>query len=85
MFLLVLVNNREVAAVTAGVTDMAVKVPAAAKTGPWTTSREPVSLWRSEIDGKNVFSLYLIAEILNHTCASVIFQNLGAFHEEADT
>ncbi|GLD48677.1 protein LYRIC-like protein [Lates japonicus] len=44
------VNNREVAAVTAGVTDMAVKVPAAAKIGPWTTSREPVSLWRSEID-----------------------------------
>ncbi|XP_040901135.1 protein LYRIC-like [Toxotes jaculatrix] len=47
------VNSREVAAVTAGVTDMAVKVSAhsvAPKTGPWTTSREPVSLWRAEID-----------------------------------
>ncbi|XP_023274391.1 protein LYRIC-like isoform X1 [Seriola lalandi dorsalis] len=47
------VNNREVAAKTAGVTDMAVKVPAhsvAPKSGPWTTSREPVSLWRADID-----------------------------------
>lgn len=42
----------------AGVTDMAVKVPAhnvAPKTGPWTTSRETASVLRAEIDGKNVF------------------------------
>ncbi|XP_078109896.1 protein LYRIC [Sander vitreus] len=46
-----LVNSSEV--VAAGVTDMAVKVPAptvASKTVPWTTSREPASLWRAEID-----------------------------------
>ncbi|XP_076593640.1 protein LYRIC-like isoform X4 [Chaetodon auriga] len=44
------VNNSEVAA---GVTDMAVKVPAhtvVPKTGPWTTSREPASLWSGELD-----------------------------------
>lgn len=44
------------------VADVAVKVPAhtvAPKTGPWTTSREPASLWRSEIDGKNVINLLL--------------------------
>ncbi|XP_032374111.1 protein LYRIC isoform X1 [Etheostoma spectabile] len=48
-----LVNSSEVVAVEAGVTDMAVKVPAptvASKTGPWTTSREPASLWRADID-----------------------------------
>ncbi|XP_041798371.1 protein LYRIC-like isoform X2 [Chelmon rostratus] len=42
------VNNSEVAA---GVTDVAVKVPAHSvvpKTGPWTTSREP--LWSADID-----------------------------------
>ncbi|XP_071325346.1 protein LYRIC-like isoform X2 [Trachinotus anak] len=47
------VNSREVAAGTAGVTDMPVKVPArsvAPKSGPWTNSREPVSMWRAEID-----------------------------------
>ncbi|XP_042281024.1 protein LYRIC-like [Thunnus maccoyii] len=47
------VNSSEAAPVAAGVTDMAVKVPsltAAPKTGPWTTSREPASLWRAEID-----------------------------------
>lgn len=47
------VNSSEVVAVAAGVTDMAVKVPAptvAPKTGPWTTSREPASLWRADID-----------------------------------
>lgn len=35
-------------------TDVAVKVPAHSvvpKTGPWTTSREP--LWSADIDGKN--------------------------------
>ena len=53
--LLVSVNSREVAAETAGVTDMAVNAPAHVvpqKSGPWTTNREPVSLWRAEIDGK---------------------------------
>lgn len=47
------VNNSEVAAVSASVTDMAVKVPAHSvvpKTGPWTTSRETASLWSREID-----------------------------------
>ncbi|XP_069392763.1 protein LYRIC isoform X1 [Paralichthys olivaceus] len=47
------VNSREVAAEIAGVTDMAVNVPAhivSQKSGPWTNSREPVSLWRTEID-----------------------------------
>uniref|UniRef100_A0A665TTU0 Protein LYRIC-like n=1 Tax=Echeneis naucrates TaxID=173247 RepID=A0A665TTU0_ECHNA len=46
------VNNREVPAVSAGVTETAVKIPAhnvAQKSGPWTASREPVSLWESEI------------------------------------
>ncbi|XP_031178588.1 protein LYRIC-like isoform X1 [Sander lucioperca] len=46
-----LVNSSEV--VAAGVTDMAVKVltpTVASKTVPWTTSREPASLWRAEID-----------------------------------
>lgn len=60
--LLVLVNSSEVAAVTAAVSDVAVKVPAhsaAKKTGPWTTSREPKTLWRPEIDGRNVLSLLL--------------------------
>ncbi|XP_070822830.1 protein LYRIC-like isoform X1 [Chaetodon trifascialis] len=44
------VNNSEVAA---GVTDVAVKVPAhtvVPKSGPWTTSREPASLWSGELD-----------------------------------
>lgn len=48
----------------AAVTDIAVKVPAptaAPKTGPWTTSREPASLWRGEIDGKNVLPLELLS------------------------
>lgn len=47
------VNSNVVAAVAAGVTDMAVKVPAhnvAPKTGPWTTSRETASVLRAEID-----------------------------------
>lgn len=48
------VNSSEAVAVAAAaVTDIAVKVPAptaAPKTGPWTTSREPASLWRGEID-----------------------------------
>ncbi|XP_074510684.1 protein LYRIC-like isoform X1 [Sebastes fasciatus] len=47
------VNSSEVVAVAAGVTDMAVKVPAptvAPKTGPWTTTREPASLWKAEMD-----------------------------------
>ncbi|XP_034466259.1 protein LYRIC-like isoform X2 [Hippoglossus hippoglossus] len=46
------VNSREVAAETAGVTDMAVNAPAHVpqKSGPWTTNREPVSHWRAEID-----------------------------------
>ncbi|CAB1421916.1 unnamed protein product [Pleuronectes platessa] len=47
------VNSREMAAETAGVTDMAVNAPAHVvpqKSGPWTTNREPASLWRAEID-----------------------------------
>ncbi|XP_044065169.1 protein LYRIC-like isoform X2 [Siniperca chuatsi] len=47
------VNSSEVAAVAAGVTDMAVKVPAhtvAPKTGPWATSRKTASVLRAEID-----------------------------------
>ncbi|XP_068590670.1 protein LYRIC-like [Cebidichthys violaceus] len=45
------VNSSVVVPVAAAVTDMAVKVPAPApKTGPWTTSREPASLWGAEID-----------------------------------
>lgn len=58
--ILILVNSSEVAAVTAAVTNVAVKVPAhsvSKKTGPWTTSREPAKLWRQEIDGRNVFTL----------------------------
>ncbi len=58
---LVLVNSSEVAAVPV-VTDMAVKVPAHSavpKTGSWTTSREPASLWSGDIDGKNVCPLLL--------------------------
>ncbi|KAK9513304.1 hypothetical protein VZT92_026847 [Zoarces viviparus] len=47
--LLVLANSSEAVAVAAAVTDAAVKVPAP-KTGPWTTSREPASLWGAEID-----------------------------------
>ncbi|KAM6936207.1 protein LYRIC-like isoform 2-T2 [Lycodopsis pacificus] len=43
------VNSSEAVAVAAAVTDAAVKVPAP-KTGPWTTSREPASLWGAEID-----------------------------------
>lgn len=57
---MVLVNSSEAAAVAAGVTDMAVKVPprtAAPKSGPWTTNRPPASLWRAGIDGKNVTTL----------------------------
>ncbi|TMS10658.1 protein LYRIC isoform X1 [Larimichthys crocea] len=48
------VNNSEVAVASAAVTDMAVKVPTHSvvpKTGPWTTSREPASLWGGDIDG----------------------------------
>ncbi|XP_068425892.1 protein LYRIC-like isoform X2 [Clinocottus analis] len=41
------VNSCEVVAVA--VIDVAVKAPAP-KTGPWTTSIEPASLWRAEID-----------------------------------
>ncbi|XP_026149898.1 protein LYRIC-like isoform X2 [Mastacembelus armatus] len=47
------VNSSEVAAVHAGVSNMAVKVPAVSgppKTGPWTASREAASLWRAEIE-----------------------------------
>lgn len=47
------VNNSDAAEVATAATDMAVKVPAhtvSQKTGPWTTSREPASLWRSGID-----------------------------------
>lgn len=61
--LLALVNNSEVAVASAAVTDMAVKVPTHSvvpKTGPWTTSREPASLWGGDIDGKNVLSLPLV-------------------------
>ncbi|XP_075952678.1 protein LYRIC-like isoform X1 [Anarhichas minor] len=43
------VNSSEAVAVAAAVSDAAVKVPAP-KTGPWTTSREPASLWGAEID-----------------------------------
>lgn len=42
-----------VTAVAASVADVAVKVPAhsvAPKTGPWTSGREPSSLWRADID-----------------------------------
>lgn len=58
--LLVLVNSNEVTAVTAVVTDVPVKVPAhnvAKKTSPWTTSREPATVWKPVIDGKSVSSL----------------------------
>lgn len=47
------VISSEVVTVAAGVTDMAVKVPAptvAPKTASWTTNREPASLWRAEMD-----------------------------------
>lgn len=47
---LVLVNSEAVAAVT----DMAVKVPAptvSPKARPWTTTTEPASVWRAELDG----------------------------------
>lgn len=47
------VNNSEAAEVVTAATDMAVKVPAhsaAPKSGPWTTSRDQASLWRSGID-----------------------------------
>ncbi|XP_029307890.1 protein LYRIC-like isoform X2 [Cottoperca gobio] len=48
------VNSSEVVVVVAAaVTDIAVKVPAptvSPKAGPWTTSRESVSLWRAELD-----------------------------------
>lgn len=61
------VNSSEVAA---GVTDMAVKVPAhtvAPKTVSSTTSREPASLRCSEIDGNFFFKSLL--------------QSFMAFHE----
>ncbi|XP_008290459.1 protein LYRIC-like [Stegastes partitus] len=47
------VNNSEAAEVATVATDMTVKVPAhkvTPKKGPWTTSRESASLWRSGID-----------------------------------
>ncbi|XP_034384606.1 protein LYRIC-like isoform X2 [Cyclopterus lumpus] len=43
------VNSSEVVAVAATLTDVTVKAPAP-KTDPWTTSREPASPWRVEID-----------------------------------
>lgn len=76
LFPLVLVNSSNVAAATAAVTDVAVKVPAhsvAKKTGPWATSREPAKLWKQEIDGRNVFSLpQNCGQLLNPACVSVI-------------
>lgn len=62
-----LVNSREVAAAAPAVADMKVKVPAhnvAPKSGPWTTSREPVSLWGGEIDGKT--KKILVVELCTH-------------------
>lgn len=61
VFLLVLVNNREVVAVANSVIEAAVKVPvhtAPPKTVPWTASREAASLWSGDIDGKRLY-LYL--------------------------
>lgn len=55
---MVLVNNREVAAVANSVTEVAVKVPVHAappKTVPWTASREAPSLWSGDIDGKRLY------------------------------
>ncbi|KAM9851657.1 uncharacterized protein ACBR49_004813 isoform 2-T2 [Aulostomus maculatus] len=51
------VNSSEVTSMVAGVTDMAVKITpptVALKTGPWTPSREPASLWGTEIDSKKL-------------------------------
>nr|XP_020467333.1 protein LYRIC-like [Monopterus albus] len=47
------VNSTGAAVAPAGATRVAVKAPAhsvAPETGPWTTSREPASLWRTDID-----------------------------------
>lgn len=69
---------------TAGVSNVAVKVPAhsvAPKKGPWSTSREPPSLWSSDIDGKMLCSVYGTALLLSPACVGVILQSFVTFHK----
>lgn len=70
----------------AGVTDMAVKVPplsTAPKAGPWTTSREPASLWRADIDGNNVTHMYMTPLLNCLVVVLVLFQASWHFIEQS--
>lgn len=67
--------------VAGGVSDVAVKVPhhtVGPKTGRWTASREPASLWGTELDGKT--TIFLQFSCLSFMCKAQLFCFV-AFHK----